>query len=168
MPHSSPWNIIQRRWQFSICKFKYHLFLLQGGFYYPFFCFYTLWFVASPAIIILGNNLIAKWVREKVETIVQLYFPKALFWMGKFSWQGHTTWQIVALIQLSGHQGSDNNVIDVVTTNITIQITTYYLMKRRSGIKCPSFRGPLSSICFWPQRLLPLSDNHFHRLNLYA
>ena len=40
--------------------------LMQGGFYYPFFCFYTLWFVASPAIIILGNNLIAKWVREKV------------------------------------------------------------------------------------------------------
>jgi len=38
----------------------------KGGFYYPFFCFYTLWFVASPAIIILGNNLIAKWVREKV------------------------------------------------------------------------------------------------------
>ena len=48
-----------------------NLFLLQGGFYYPFFCFYTLWFVASPAIIILGNNLIAKWVREKVIVSVE-------------------------------------------------------------------------------------------------
>ena len=139
------------------------MFVLQGGFYYPFFCFYTLWFVASPAIIILGNNLIAKWVREKVKTIVQSYFPKALFWMGKFSWQGHTTWQIVALIQLSGHQGSDNNVIDV-TTNITIQITTYYLMKRKSGIRCPLsiFQRPrIPKMFFWPQRLLVLSDSYF-------
>ena len=38
----------------------------KGGFYYPFFCFYTLWFVASPCVIILGNNIIEKWVREKV------------------------------------------------------------------------------------------------------
>eukprot|EP00090_Calanus_glacialis_P004545 TRINITY_DN13400_c0_g1_i1.p1 TRINITY_DN13400_c0_g1~~TRINITY_DN13400_c0_g1_i1.p1 ORF type:complete len:549 (+),score=97.43 TRINITY_DN13400_c0_g1_i1:261-1907(+) len=43
----------------------------KGGFYYPFFCFYTLWFVASPAIIVLGNNLIAKWVREKVVSSVE-------------------------------------------------------------------------------------------------
>ena len=56
-----------------------NLFLSQGGFYYPFFCFYTLWFVASPAIIILGNNLIAKWVREKVKnpiTILRKYVSK--------------------------------------------------------------------------------------------
>ena len=38
----------------------------QGGFYYPFFCFYTLWFVSGPAIIVLGNMYIPKWVREKV------------------------------------------------------------------------------------------------------
>lgn len=38
----------------------------KGGFYYPFFCFYTIWFVASPCVIILGNNIIEKWVREKV------------------------------------------------------------------------------------------------------
>ena len=38
----------------------------KGGFYYPFFCFYTLWFVAGPCIIIISNHIIAQWVREKV------------------------------------------------------------------------------------------------------
>jgi len=38
----------------------------KGGFYYPFFGFYTLWFLSGPVIIVLGNNTIEKWVREKV------------------------------------------------------------------------------------------------------
>ena len=42
----------------------------KGGFYYPFFSFYTLWFVSGPCIIIIANHIIAQWVREKVGTIV--------------------------------------------------------------------------------------------------
>jgi hypothetical protein len=38
----------------------------KGGFYYPFFSFYTLWFVSGPCIIIIANHIIAQWVREKV------------------------------------------------------------------------------------------------------
>ena len=30
----------------------------KGGFYYPFFGFYTLWFLSGPVIIVLGNNTI--------------------------------------------------------------------------------------------------------------
>lgn len=45
----------------------------KGGFYYPFFCFYSLWFVSGPIIIIIANHVIAQWVREKV-TYYSLYF----------------------------------------------------------------------------------------------
>ena len=38
----------------------------KGGFYYPYFSFYTLWFVAGPCIIIIANHIIAEWVRQKV------------------------------------------------------------------------------------------------------
>ena len=38
----------------------------KGGFYYPFFCFFTLWFVAGPTIIVISNSVIAPWVRKKV------------------------------------------------------------------------------------------------------
>ena len=38
----------------------------KGAFYYPFFCFYTLWFCAGPCIILISNYIIAEWVREKV------------------------------------------------------------------------------------------------------
>ena len=44
---------------------------LQGGFYYPFLTFFTVWFVAGPVMILLGNNLVAKWVREKVIVSVE-------------------------------------------------------------------------------------------------
>ena len=43
----------------------------KGGFYYPFLTFFTVWFVAGPVMILLGNNLIAKWVREKVIVSVE-------------------------------------------------------------------------------------------------
>ena len=54
------------------CMFIYSTFFTlkhypeKGGFYYPFFSFYTLWFVAGPCIIIIANHIIAEWVREKV------------------------------------------------------------------------------------------------------
>merc|ERR1719192_711666 len=38
----------------------------KGGFYYQFTLFFTVWFVAGPAMILLGNSLVAKWVRVKV------------------------------------------------------------------------------------------------------
>ena len=44
---------------------------MQGGFYYQFTLFFTVWFVAGPAMILLGNSLIAKWVREKVIVSVE-------------------------------------------------------------------------------------------------
>ena len=54
------------------CMFIYSTFFTlkhypeKGGFYYPFFCFYTLYFIASPTIIVISNHVIAEWVREKV------------------------------------------------------------------------------------------------------
>ena len=54
------------------CMFIYSTFFTlkhypeKGSFYYPFFSFYTLWFVAGPCIIIIANHIIAEWVREKV------------------------------------------------------------------------------------------------------
>ena len=33
--------------------------------------FFPVWFVAGPAMILLGNSLIAKWVREKVIVSVE-------------------------------------------------------------------------------------------------
>jgi hypothetical protein len=45
--------------------------VLQGGFYYPFFCFYTLWFISGPVVILVGNMYIPKWVREKVVSGVE-------------------------------------------------------------------------------------------------
>ncbi len=45
--------------------------VLQGGFYYPFFCFYTLWFISGPVVILVGNMYISKWVREKVVSGVE-------------------------------------------------------------------------------------------------
>ncbi|XP_064122889.1 transmembrane protein 145-like isoform X2 [Macrobrachium nipponense] len=41
-------------------------------FYYPFFFFYTLWFVSGPVVIIISNHVIDKWVREKVVNGVEL------------------------------------------------------------------------------------------------
>jgi len=43
----------------------------KTGFYYPFTSLFTVWFIVGPVIIILGNNLIAKWVREKVVVSVE-------------------------------------------------------------------------------------------------
>ena len=43
----------------------------KGGFYYPFFSFYTLWFVSGPCIIIIANHIIAQWVREKVTNLIR-------------------------------------------------------------------------------------------------
>jgi hypothetical protein len=43
----------------------------KGTFYYPFFSFYTLWFVSGPCIIIIANHIVAQWVREKVSIISQ-------------------------------------------------------------------------------------------------
>ena len=54
------------------CMFIYSTFFTlkhypdKGGFYYPYFSFYTLWFVAGPCIIIIANHIIAEWVRQKV------------------------------------------------------------------------------------------------------
>ena len=55
------------------CMFIYSTFFTlkhypeKGGFYYPYFSFYTLWFVSGPCIIIIANHIIAEWVREKVK-----------------------------------------------------------------------------------------------------
>jgi hypothetical protein len=38
----------------------------EWGFYYLLFCFYTLWFISGPVVILVGNMYIPKWVREKV------------------------------------------------------------------------------------------------------
>eukprot|EP00095_Tigriopus_kingsejongensis_P008718 maker-scaffold352_size199037-snap-gene-0.42 protein:Tk08718 transcript:maker-scaffold352_size199037-snap-gene-0.42-mRNA-1 annotation:"hypothetical protein DAPPUDRAFT_54015" len=43
----------------------------KGSFYYPFFSFYTLWFIAGPCIIIISNHIIAEWVRQKVVVSVE-------------------------------------------------------------------------------------------------
>ena len=54
------------------CMFIYSTFFTlkhypeKGGFYYPFFSFYTVWFVTGPCIILIANHIIAEWVREKV------------------------------------------------------------------------------------------------------
>ena len=45
----------------------------KGGFYYPYFSFYTLWFVAGPCIIIIANHIIAEWVRQKVSQAVYFF-----------------------------------------------------------------------------------------------
>ena len=39
----------------SVTFLKLHstLFIFQGGFYYPFFCFFTLWFIAGPVVILV-------------------------------------------------------------------------------------------------------------------
>ncbi|XP_070551966.1 transmembrane protein 145-like isoform X2 [Ptychodera flava] len=38
----------------------------KGAFYYPFFIFYTFWFLALPIVVLVSTYLIDKWVREKV------------------------------------------------------------------------------------------------------
>ncbi len=38
----------------------------KGAFYYPFFSYYTIYFIAGPTIIVIANHVIAEWVREKV------------------------------------------------------------------------------------------------------
>ncbi|XP_040566711.1 transmembrane protein 145 [Lepeophtheirus salmonis] len=43
----------------------------KGSFYYPFFCFYTLWFLSGPIIILISNHEISEWVREKVVVSVE-------------------------------------------------------------------------------------------------
>ncbi|XP_059081294.1 transmembrane protein 145-like isoform X2 [Tigriopus californicus] len=59
------------------CMFIYSTFFTlkhypeKGGFYYPFFSFYTLWFIAGPCIIIISNHIIAEWVRQKVVVSVE-------------------------------------------------------------------------------------------------
>ena len=61
------------------CMFIYSTFFTlkhypdKGGFYYPYFSFYTLWFVASPCIIIIANHIIAEWVRQKVSQAVYFF-----------------------------------------------------------------------------------------------
>merc|ERR1712150_81392 len=49
----------------------------KGAFYYPFFCFYTLWFCAGPCIILISNYIIAEWVREKVVVSVEHFVAAA-------------------------------------------------------------------------------------------
>jgi len=59
------------------CMFIYSTFFTlkhypeKGGFYYPYFSYYTLWFVAGPCIILIANHIIADWVREKVVISVE-------------------------------------------------------------------------------------------------
>lgn len=36
-------------------------------FYCPFFCFYTIWFIFGPILIVVSNEEIPLWVREKVK-----------------------------------------------------------------------------------------------------
>ena len=61
------------------CMFIYSTFFTlkhypdKGGFYYPYFSFYTLWFVAGPCIIIIANHIIAEWVRQKVSQAVYFF-----------------------------------------------------------------------------------------------
>jgi len=43
----------------------------KSGFYCPFFCFYTLWFICGPTLIIVANANIPLWVREKVVVSVE-------------------------------------------------------------------------------------------------
>ncbi|XP_077985454.1 transmembrane protein 145-like isoform X2 [Glandiceps talaboti] len=38
----------------------------KGSFYYPFFIFYTFWFLALPIVVLVSTYLIDKWIREKV------------------------------------------------------------------------------------------------------
>ena len=62
------------------CMFIYSTFFTlkhypeKGGFYYPYFSYYTLWFVAGPCIILIANHIIADWVREKVKSEPQKKF----------------------------------------------------------------------------------------------
>ena len=54
------------------CMFIYSTFFTlkhypeKGAFYYPFFSYYTIYFIAGPTIIVIANHVIAEWVREKV------------------------------------------------------------------------------------------------------
>lgn len=54
------------------CMFIYSTFFTlkhypeKGGFYYPYFSFYTLWFVSGPCMIIIANHIIDEWIRQKV------------------------------------------------------------------------------------------------------
>ena len=71
------------------CMFIYSTFFTlkhypeKGGFYYPYFSFYTLWFVSGPCIIIIANHIIAEWVREKVKTIkIRKISPKITLFTG--------------------------------------------------------------------------------------
>ncbi|CAL4114637.1 unnamed protein product, partial [Meganyctiphanes norvegica] len=48
------------------CFFTLKHYPEKASFYYPFFVFYTLWFLSGPVVIIISNHVIDKWVREKV------------------------------------------------------------------------------------------------------
>ena len=75
------------------CSFIYSTFFTlkhypdKGGFYCPFFCFYTLWFICGPTLIIVANTNIELWVREKVrifinDAISATNIPSYLFQLG--------------------------------------------------------------------------------------
>ncbi|XP_076058187.1 uncharacterized protein LOC143035254 [Oratosquilla oratoria] len=54
------------------CFFTLKHYPEKGNFYYPFFVFYTLWFLSGPVVILISNHVIDKWVREKVVNGVEL------------------------------------------------------------------------------------------------
>ena len=78
----------------------------KGGFYYPFFCFYTLWFIAGPTMIVISNHIIAQWVREKVVVSVEHFIV----------FMGH----VVFLLLTRPNAHNDNFPYHVRTTQIGI------------------------------------------------
>ncbi|XP_072049020.1 transmembrane protein 145-like [Amphiura filiformis] len=44
----------------------------KGLFYYPFFFFYTIWFLATPVMILIATFVMPKWWREKIMNFIEL------------------------------------------------------------------------------------------------
>ncbi|XP_042227156.1 transmembrane protein 145-like isoform X2 [Homarus americanus] len=108
------------------CFFTIKHYPEKAAFYYPFFIFYTLWFLSGPVVIIISNHVIDKWVREKVVNGVDLgitllghgfflFLTRPSAANSNFPYHVRTT-QIMALeASTTGVVG--NNTIDAFSSN---------------------------------------------------
>ncbi|XP_033118942.1 transmembrane protein 145-like [Anneissia japonica] len=59
-------HFIGLAWMYYACFFTIKHYRGKAVFYIPFISIFTLWFLASPIIIWMSNNFLAKWERAKI------------------------------------------------------------------------------------------------------
>jgi len=108
----------------------------KSEFYCPFFCFYTLWFVCGPTLIIVANTSIPLWVREKVVVSVE-HFVAAMgqlffLWLTRpnthnknFPYHVRTT-QIGIMEAMTGNANLGNHTLDSFSHGGNYNVTSGY------------------------------------------